>query len=111
MSLNTHVWQNDQWVTRTLGTDKVLEANAPEPMPELFHASRPLCGLLTRTVVESPTVQFILPARLRDGYHNDIAFVSVGTSSPPLSPQSLHTRPISPTPLPHLRVLSLFSRV
>lgn len=37
--------------------------------------SRELTGLLTQTVLSSPVVQWILPARIRSRHHNDVVFV------------------------------------
>lgn len=37
--------------------------------------ARPRVGLLTQTVISSPTVQWILPARLRGQRFNDVVFV------------------------------------
>lgn len=36
---------------------------------------KPKIGLLSHTVVPSPTIQWILPARLRSQRHNDVVFV------------------------------------
>jgi hypothetical protein len=50
------------------------------------------CGLLTRTVVESPVVHWILPVRLRSADHNDVAFVGVrNTPSLGVTPFAHHT--------------------
>lgn len=38
--------------------------------------SMPRVGLLTQTVISSPTIQHILPARIRSKYHNDVVFVA-----------------------------------
>ncbi|KAL4975089.1 mono-functional DNA-alkylating methyl methanesulfonate N-term-domain-containing protein [Aspergillus desertorum] len=38
-------------------------------------ASKPRVGLLTHTFVSSPIIQWILPARLRSKYQNDVVFV------------------------------------
>lgn len=37
--------------------------------------NKPKIGLLTQTVVPSPTVRFVVPARLRSRFRNDVAFV------------------------------------
>ncbi|KAF7719921.1 Uncharacterized protein PECH_005778 [Penicillium ucsense] len=37
--------------------------------------TRELTGLLTQTVLPSPVIQWILPARIRCGHHNDVVFV------------------------------------
>lgn len=38
-------------------------------------STRELTGLFTQTVIPSPVVQWILPARLRSNNHNDVVFV------------------------------------
>lgn len=61
-------------------------ANAPEEVKEFvrqrefgkgqpFMSTRPKVGLLSHTVVPSPTIQWILPAHLRSQRHNDVVFV------------------------------------
>lgn len=37
--------------------------------------TRPRHGLLSQTIISSPTIQFALPARLRSKRHNDVVFV------------------------------------
>lgn len=37
--------------------------------------ARELTGLFTQTIIPSPVVQWILPARLRSNQHNDVVFV------------------------------------
>lgn len=60
--------------------------NAPEEIKEFvrqrefergqsFMPSKPKVGLLSHTVVPSPTIQWILPAHLRSQRHNDVVFV------------------------------------
>lgn len=64
----------------------VSMANAPEEVREFvrqrefekgqsFMPSRPKVGLLSHTVVPSPTIQWVLPAHLRSQRHNDVVFV------------------------------------
>lgn len=61
-------------------------ANAPEEIRDFVRHRefekgqmsipfRPKIGLLSHTVVPSPTIQWILPARLRSQQHNDVVFV------------------------------------
>lgn len=64
----------------------VSMVNAPEEIREFVRHHdfekgqvsipfRPKIGLLSHTVVPSPTIQWILPARLRSQQHNDVVFV------------------------------------
>lgn len=65
-----HLGDDDSW-TALLGQDR---SRRPEPVqrPKI---NRPRVGLLSQTVIPSPTVQWVLPARLRNKGHNDVAFV------------------------------------
>jgi hypothetical protein len=81
MAFATSTLVNGEWTTRTLDVDTVLrhydqqdkEANANVPEVE----KAPALGLLTQTVIRSPLVHWILPARLRSPNNNDVAFIGV----------------------------------
>jgi hypothetical protein len=79
MAFQTNVLQDGQWVTQTVDLRSVIEASDdPQARPELQSLHKPAtCGVLTRTVIESPVVHWILPARLRSMQHNDVAFIGV----------------------------------
>lgn len=42
---------------------------------DIMSFTKPKIGLLSRTLVPSSSIQFALPARLRDRRHNDVVFV------------------------------------
>lgn len=44
-------------------------------MSDITSLARPKIGLLSQTLVPSPSIQLALPARLRDRRHNDVVFV------------------------------------
>ncbi|KAI8628270.1 hypothetical protein F5Y19DRAFT_147161 [Xylariaceae sp. FL1651] len=76
-SLQTYVLENDQWVTRTISADELIGESAhsrttagrpPAPKP-------PTYGLLTKTIIESPIIRWVLPVQLRSSRYNDVAFV------------------------------------
>ncbi|KAF2456146.1 mono-functional DNA-alkylating methyl methanesulfonate N-term-domain-containing protein, partial [Lineolata rhizophorae] len=80
MSVQTNVQVDGQWVTRRMGVDEIIAANRraeerPEPEPRPSPVEVPRLGLLSRTAVPSPEVEFILPARLRGRRFNDVVFV------------------------------------
>ncbi|GAW18637.1 hypothetical protein ANO14919_081180 [Xylariales sp. No.14919] len=76
-SLQTHVFVDDEWVTRTVTAEELIgetsrprtEAVAPPP------PKPPICGILTRTIVESPVIRWVLPVQLRSSHFNDVALV------------------------------------
>ncbi|KAK4450700.1 mono-functional DNA-alkylating methyl methanesulfonate N-term-domain-containing protein [Podospora aff. communis PSN243] len=75
-AFQTNVFRGGEWVTETVTLQAVLKAgtNAPGPKKQRLQKA-PQCGVLTRTVVESPLVTSILPVRLRSPRHNDVAFI------------------------------------
>lgn len=77
MSVQTTVLRDGEWVTETVGIHTVLKSLAPKPTKKPKSNKAPTCGLLTRTVVETELVHFILPVRLRSPHRNDVAFVGV----------------------------------
>ncbi|KAM0557953.1 hypothetical protein ACHAPJ_005117 [Fusarium lateritium] len=76
MAFQSSVLRNGEWVTQTVSFQDALKASsvAPkttsDPYPEA-----PACGILSRTIIESPVVHWVLPVWLRSRAHNDIAFV------------------------------------
>ncbi|KAH7383734.1 mono-functional DNA-alkylating methyl methanesulfonate N-term-domain-containing protein [Cadophora sp. MPI-SDFR-AT-0126] len=79
MALATNTLVDGEWVTRTLDVNTVLrhydqqDRDAATTLQEVEKA--PKLGLLTQTVIRSPLVHWILPARLRDNSKHDVAFV------------------------------------
>ena len=79
MSFHTSVFENGGWVTRTVDVSKALQPGMKKKKEPEKVIQRPLdCGILTRTMVESPLVKYILSVRLRDDRANDVAFIGVG---------------------------------
>ncbi|KAI9167242.1 thermotolerance protein [Paramyrothecium foliicola] len=75
MAFQTSVLRNGEWVTEMVDLQAALKAsNAPKTRSEP-QSNPPSCGLLTKTVVESPIVHWVLPVRLRSRNSNDIAFI------------------------------------
>lgn len=77
MAFQTSILRDGEWVTETVNLQAALKASATPKAATRPHLDPPSCGVLSRTIVESPIVHWILPARLRSEAHNDIAFVGV----------------------------------
>ncbi|KAG6093599.1 hypothetical protein E4U30_004188 [Claviceps sp. LM220 group G6] len=75
MAFQTSILREGEWVTETVNLQAALEASSIQREATTAHLNPPTCGVLSRTVVESPIVHWILPARLRSKAYNDIAFV------------------------------------
>ncbi|KAJ0320394.1 hypothetical protein COL5a_009751 [Colletotrichum fioriniae] len=76
MAFQTNVFRNGAWVTEIIDLQTVLRGsttNTSAVAPSL--PAPPSCGILTRTVIDSPIARWVLPARLRSAHHNDVAFV------------------------------------
>ncbi|CAN8103139.1 unnamed protein product [Discula destructiva] len=74
MAFQSQVFENGQWVTKTNDLRDIINRNAAtRPAREIQHA--PQCGIMTRTVVQSPLAHWILSARLRSSKQNDVAFI------------------------------------
>lgn len=79
MAFQSSVLRDGEWVTETVDIQTALRTSETSKPPVESYTLPPPCGLLSRTLVESPIVHWILPARLRSKNHNDIAFVGVSS--------------------------------
>lgn len=78
MAFQSSVLRDGEWVTQTVNFQDALKASSAAPKAALDpNPEAPTCGILTRTIVESPVIHWILPVWLRSRSHNDIAFVGV----------------------------------
>lgn len=77
MALRANTLVNGEWTTTTFNVDHVLRAHNNKPeTPDLMDVEKPpILGLLTQTVIRSPLVHWILPARLRGPKIHDVAFI------------------------------------
>lgn len=86
MAFQTNTIVNGVWTTRTLNLNDVLQHHQKQDEIEKAavepHVPPPVYGLLTRTVIESPVVNWILPARIRHMDRNDVVFIGVCTFPP-----------------------------
>lgn len=76
--LVTHAWVNGQWTAQTVSRERLMaqQKEYDDSVPTADQ-SPPAYGLLTRTLVRSPVVKQILPARIRSRERNDVVFVGV----------------------------------
>lgn len=77
-SVQTHVFENNEWVTQTITTDELIRPPVSWPRVPMTLPSKPTYGVLTRTVIESPINRWVLPVQLRSSRYNDVALVGVG---------------------------------
>ncbi|KAG5800790.1 hypothetical protein H9Q69_000137 [Fusarium xylarioides] len=76
MAFQSSVLRDGEWVTQTVNFQDALKASSTTPKAASDPSLKaPECGILSRTVIESPVVHWILPACLRSRSHNDIAFI------------------------------------
>lgn len=79
MAFQTSILRDGEWVTETVNLQAALKASAAPKATSPSLPVPPACGVLSRTIVESPIVQWILAVRLRSDTHNDIAFIGVSS--------------------------------
>ena len=84
MSVQTTVLENGRWVTRSLDPYHVRAQNSGTPRKEQSQSSinipqTPSLGILTKTLVKSPVINRIIPARIRHKTKNDLLFVSANS--------------------------------
>lgn len=84
MAFQTNVLRDGQWVTETVDLQAALRASAAEKAAAIPGPEPPVCGVLTKTIVESPITRWILPVRLRSKSHKDVAFIGVSCTLPSL---------------------------
>ncbi|KAI0908189.1 mono-functional DNA-alkylating methyl methanesulfonate N-term-domain-containing protein [Ustulina deusta] len=73
-SLQTHVFVNDEWVTQTVTAEEII-GESSRARTGLVPPKPPKCGVLTRTIIESPIIRWVLPVQLRSPRFNDVALV------------------------------------
>ncbi|KAI5926216.1 mono-functional DNA-alkylating methyl methanesulfonate N-term-domain-containing protein [Camillea tinctor] len=76
-SLQSYVLENDQWVARTISAEELMKENGTsrKRMGRQPPLKPPTCGLLTRTIIDSPIIRWVLPVQLRSFRYNDVALV------------------------------------
>lgn len=81
MSVRTTVLENGRWVTRNVDPYHVRAQNPETPhkkqtRPSINFPETASIGILTKTLVRSPVINRIIPARLRHKTKNDVLFIS-----------------------------------
>ena len=84
MSVQTTVLENGRWVTRSVDPYHVRARNTETPrkeqnQPSISLSKTPTLGILTKTLVRSPVVNRIIPARIRHKTKNDVVFISANS--------------------------------
>ncbi|KAI0100845.1 hypothetical protein GGR51DRAFT_340203 [Nemania sp. FL0031] len=75
-SLQAQVFVNDEWVTQTVTAEELLGTSRPHPKSVVLNdPAPPKYGVLTRTIIESPIIRWVLPIQLRSPLFNDVALV------------------------------------
>ena len=80
MSVPTAVFEDGRWVTRYVDPYQVLARNRQAEVITAKEPSEvpkaPSMGLLTRTLVRTPVVKWIIPARIRHADRNDVLYIT-----------------------------------
>ena len=80
MSIPTGVFENGRWVTRYQDVHHVLAQNRDPETIKVKEAAEapkpPSLGLLTRTIVRTPVIRWIIPARIRHPEKNDVLYIT-----------------------------------
>ncbi|KAK8091161.1 mono-functional DNA-alkylating methyl methanesulfonate N-term-domain-containing protein [Apiospora phragmitis] len=76
MALQQSVLEGGQWVTRTVDPMELFkETTTAKSKTRPRPAEPPNCGILTRTIIDSPVIRWVLPAHLRSSRNHDVAFI------------------------------------
>lgn len=81
MAFQSSVLRDGEWVTETVNFQDALKASTTPKTNPKPRAEPPVCGVLTRTLIESPVVHWVLPVWIRSRSHNDVAFIGVSLVS------------------------------
>ncbi|KAK8011479.1 mono-functional DNA-alkylating methyl methanesulfonate N-term-domain-containing protein [Apiospora arundinis] len=76
MALQHNVFEGGRWVTRPLDPLELFrETTAAKPKARPRPAEPPNYGILTRTIIDSPVIRWVLPVHLRSSRNHDVAFI------------------------------------
>ncbi|KAI4264685.1 MAG: hypothetical protein L6R42_000202 [Xanthoria sp. 1 TBL-2021] len=79
MSVQTRVMVDGRWTTRSLDIHQILARNREEKQEIVDRTpaeqGRPVLGILTRTLIRSPVIKSIIPARIRHRSRNDVVLI------------------------------------
>ncbi|KAJ8127393.1 hypothetical protein O1611_g6242 [Lasiodiplodia mahajangana] len=75
-SVQAHVFVNDEWVVQTVTAEELIGTSRPHAKSVVpTDPTPPKYGVLTRTIIESPIIRWVLPVQLRSSLFNDVALV------------------------------------
>lgn len=75
-TVQIRVYRDGAYTTRNATIEEILAANREEKHKPLAYSARPpIYGILSRTVVRTPVLNSIIPARLRHKDRNDVVYV------------------------------------
>lgn len=77
MSLQATYLVNGEWATRRVDIGDILARNRETNMSAMNTqtSTLPAMGLLSRTLAHGPTIQWVIPARIRHPNCNDVVFI------------------------------------
>ncbi|KAI0132776.1 thermotolerance protein [Xylariales sp. AK1849] len=78
MALQSNVLENGAWVTRNIEPRDLFRqtsSGSHQAKAKKQPAMPPNYGILTKTVIDSPVVHWVLPVQLRSTRHYDVAFI------------------------------------
>jgi hypothetical protein len=84
MSIETNVLVNGAYVSRRITIDQILNPNREQDTQDDYKVQRPRrarngIGLLSRTLIRSPMMKWIIPARIRHKDFNDLVLIGENT--------------------------------
>jgi hypothetical protein len=84
MSIETNILVNGTYVPRRITINQILNSNRDQEAEDAFKVQRPRrakkgIGLLSKTLIRSPMMKWIIPARIRHKDLNDLIFVGENT--------------------------------
>jgi hypothetical protein len=87
MALETLVYADGVWSQRSAELQPVLDQKKNPRRSAKVQSSEaaPDMGVLTRTVIGSPVINWIIPARIRDQGKIDVVFIGVRIPRPSLA--------------------------
>lgn len=77
-SLQTQILVDNEWVTRTITAEELIGAsNSHAKDAATASPTSPKHGILTRTIIQSPVIRWVIPVQLRSSRFNDVALIGV----------------------------------
>ncbi|KAI1172716.1 hypothetical protein F4777DRAFT_581671 [Nemania sp. FL0916] len=74
-TVQVHVLEDNMWVVRNMAPEELIVPSRPQSISLAPVLSAPEYGILTRTIVQSPVIRWVLPVQLRSSSFNDLILV------------------------------------